>query len=77
MAYVVTSTHPITLPGGRMVGPGETVGNVKASDPEIAALVDAGALRKKPTAKTKSKPAAPAEPEAVDSPLDSNETEKN
>ena len=25
MAYVVTSPHPITVPGGRMVAPGEEV----------------------------------------------------
>jgi len=73
--YVVVGTHPITLPGGRMAGPGEEVKNVKASDPRIAALVEAGSLRKKRVAKPKAAP-SPEPEEAVTSP-ETNETENN
>jgi hypothetical protein len=74
MAFVVTATHPITLPGGRMAAPGEEVKNVKASDPQIVALVEAGSLHKKRTEKAKS--VEPAE--TVEAPaLPETETEKN
>lgn len=72
--YVVTGTHPVTLPGGRMAGPGETVKNVKANDPQIAALVEAGSLRKKRAAKPKAAP-SPEPEESVPAP-ETNETEK-
>jgi hypothetical protein len=73
MAYVVTGSHPVSLPGGRMAGPGEEVTNVKANDPHIAALVDAGSLRKKRAAKPKATPSPqPEEPVTVP---ETNETE--
>ena len=73
MAYVVTATHPISLPGGRMAGPGEEVKNVKANDPQIAALVDAGSLKKKRAPKPKPAPSAESE-ESIPAP-ETNETE--
>lgn len=75
MAYVVTAPHPISLPGGSMAGPGEEVKNVKATDPHIAALVDAGSLTKKRTPKPKPTKSAETE-EAIPSPEPSNETEQ-
>lgn len=73
MAYVVTGLHPVTLPGGRMVAPGEEIKNVKASDPRIAALVDAGALVKKRAAKPKAAPSP--EPQESEPAPENNETE--
>jgi hypothetical protein len=58
MSYVVTATHPITLPGGRAAAPGDEVKNVKSTDPQIVALIDAGSLRKKRAAKPKPSPTA-------------------
>lgn len=73
--YVVTATHPISLPGGRMAGPGEKVTNLKPSDPQVAALVDAGLLRKK-KAPAKPKAATPEPEESTPAPA-TNETETN
>lgn len=56
MSYKVTSSHPITLPGGRMFAPGDVVAKVKVSDPHTASLIEAGLLTKK---------AAPKPPPAV------------
>lgn len=74
MSYVVTTTHPITLPGGRVAAPGQEIKNVKASDPQIAALVEAGSLRKKRAAKPKSAPPAETTEEASASPATETET---
>lgn len=66
MSYKVTSSHPITLPGGRMFAPGDVVAKVKVSDPHVASLIEAGLLTKKaapkppPAAKKAEEAEAPA-----------------
>lgn len=70
MSYVVTATHPISLSGGRIVAPGEEVKNLKANDPRVAALVEAGSLTKK----NKPKP-APEPEESIPAPETNTETE--
>ena len=76
MSYVVTSAHAISLPGGRMVGPGERVTGVKTSDAHIASLIQAGALTKKSASKPKPT-AKPAETEEAVASPEKNETENN
>lgn len=65
MSYKVTSQHPITLPGGRMLAPGDTVAKVKVSDPHVAALIEAGLLKKKAAPKP---PPAEKKAEATEAP---------
>ena len=74
MSYVVTATHPISITGGRIVAPGEEVKNLKANDPRVAALVEAGSLRKKRSAKPKPAPSAETE-EPTPAPETTTETE--
>ena len=65
MSYKVTSQHPITLPGGRMLAPGDTVAKVKVSDPHVAGLIEAGLLTKKAAPKP---PPAAKKAEEVEAP---------
>lgn len=40
--YVVTAPHPVTIAGGLMVGPGETLEQLDLADPHNAELVEIG-----------------------------------
>ncbi len=57
--YLVSSTHPEDLTGGRIVVPGEVVSGINVKDEHTKRLIDEGRLvklaAKKPAAKTTSK----------------------